>query len=115
MDIFVDGKFFKSGMPAILTVGNPAKRISVGGKIFLFEMHSYCGPMPITKDGSGRKHVPDSFWRAVTFWAQQGQRVGEDGLCVWDRVTKRQPITKHMGGRHYLVTGWTPEKREKGF
>ena len=28
----------------------------------LFEVHSYCGPWPLRKDGAPKAHAPNAFW-----------------------------------------------------
>lgn len=62
--------------------GGPIRKISVGGKLYEFEMHPYCGPTLLNKQGDPidlAKH-PAAFLHATSLWAQQGQRV-ENGLC----------------------------------
>jgi hypothetical protein len=75
-------------MRAILRFGGPDRVIvDETGKRWNFEMHPYCGPMPTDKKGNPLKKDPpeeSSFWRVVTWWAQQGQKI-EDGLCVWTK------------------------------
>jgi hypothetical protein len=93
----------------ILT-GGPMRKISVGGKIYDFEMHPYCGPTLLNKRGDPidlRKH-PQSFLHAASLWSQQGQKI-EDGLCVWYHEPKE--IKKHLGGRHWEITGCEPPVR----
>lgn len=76
--------------------GGPLYRIALGAETILFEMHHYCGPMPLNKKTHeerklGPKH---KFWRAASLWAQQGQRVGRTirdvRLCVWDDVADKE-------------------------
>lgn len=92
-------------MRAILCFGGPDRKIvDETGKEWRFEMHPYCGPMPLTKTGEPMKTEPSpksSFWRVVTWWAQQGQQIDAGGLCVWQRP--RQPKMIHLGGNHYQV------------
>lgn len=68
-------------------LGGPERRILVQGKVYLFEMHPYCGPVLLRQDGEPRARQFTSsnkpFWDAVTLWAQQGEAVGEDGFCVY--------------------------------
>lgn len=90
-------------------IGGPTLKISVNGKIISFEDHSYCGPSALSKrTGDPLRHQPPGFLNAATLWCQQGKRV-ENGLCVWDH--EPEPITKHMGGKHYKVIGWTEPRR----
>lgn len=83
--------------------GGPDRKIvDEKGKLWHFEMHPYCGPIPTSKQGEPLKKEPpekSSFWRVVTWWAQQGQKIGEDGLCVW--IKPPEPKLIHLGGRHY--------------
>lgn len=94
----------------LLDVGGPSLKISVRGEIIAFEMHPYCGPILIGKNGDPLYNQrPDHFfWTAVSYWAQQGQRM-DNGVCVWDYPP--EPITRHLGGRHYLLTGYTESRR----
>ncbi len=75
-----------NGTLCFVDVGGPSRQIIIKGKVFYFEMHPHCGPMPCKRDGNERKHVPKIFWEAVTLWAQQGQRV-ENGICQWEYGT----------------------------
>jgi len=81
------------GPLAVLCVGPPSIRISrparPGAKkapeTVEFEMHAFCGPMPIDRKGNGRSLAPSHwFWTAVTQWCQQGQEVDELGRCQYD-------------------------------
>lgn len=92
----------------ILTVGGPVHRISVNHKIHNFEMHShsYCGPMRLNQNGEPSKTEPPDFLEAVSLWAQQGEQVDKDGLCIWHH--EPVPITKKVGKRTHIVTGWNP-------
>lgn len=84
-------------------LGGPMKKISVGGKIFEFEMHPYCGPTLLNKHGSPLKKQPHDFLNAASLWAQQGERM-EDGFCRWDHEPKE--ILKHLGGRNWQIIGY---------
>lgn len=75
-----------------LLMGGPLYRIYVDEKWILFEMHNYCGPMPLhlkTQEPRwlGPRH---KFWEAVTYWIAQGKQTGLDkkGIksCVWKRA-----------------------------
>lgn len=61
-------------------------KISVGGKIYEFEMHPYCGPNILNRNGEPLKHQPLDFLEAASLWAQQGQMV-DGGLCRWEHST----------------------------
>jgi len=69
-------------------LGGPDRKIVVDGKTWRFEMHPYCGPMLLREDGEPRKsqfgYATKKFWDAVTFWAQQGERVDANSICLWD-------------------------------
>ena len=88
--------------------GGPMRKISVDGKIYEFEMHPVCGPTILDKSGGPAKSQPMKFLKAASLWAQQGQRV-EDGLCVYDHPA--EPITRHIGGRHHILTGFSDPRR----
>ena len=93
-----------------LDFGGPDRKISVNGEIMEFEMHPYCGPVLIGKDGDplDNQKPRHFFWTAVSYWSQQGERI-EDGMCVWDHPP--EPITRPMGGRNHLVLGFTEPRR----
>lgn len=66
-----------------MLLGGPDYRIKVGGQVFRFEMHPYCGPMPINRDSSEKVLPPKhEFWRVVTLWHKQGRKI-DGGLCEW--------------------------------
>lgn len=91
----------------IVCTGGPQRKIvDENGKQWDFEMHHYSGPIPTNAQGDSIKEPgpKSSFWRVVTWWAQQGQKVGDDGLCVWKKPP--QPKVEHIIGRHYRIVGW---------
>ena len=62
------------------------KIIDTSGKEWLFEMHNYCGPIALKKDGDPRAKQPSEkskFWIAVTLWAQQGKKVDDNNYCKY--------------------------------
>lgn len=95
-------------MKVFLELGGPMLKIFVKGKIIEFEMHPYCGPNILNKRGEPLANQPVDFLKAASLWAQQGKRM-ENGLCRWDH--EPELITKHLGGRHYLLIGEKPPKR----
>jgi hypothetical protein len=102
------------GVRAILTVGGPVREISVRGKRWRFEMHSYCGPMLMDLKGDALKREPGYVLNAISLWAQQGQRLEQrpepnPPLCVWDH--EPEPILKWVSKRTAIITGYHPAKR----
>ncbi len=87
----------------IFEMGGPDLTIQVDGIRYVFEMHPVCGPAEDEQDT-----YPESFWTAVSHWAEQGRRM-EDGLCRWDHPPEM--ITRHLGGKHYKVVGYTEPRR----
>ena len=83
-----------SGRLICLLVGGDLYRIWAGGKEYLFEMHSYCGPMPLrARDHEPRLLGPrHPFWTAVTLWDRQGRRTkpcqehADQSWAVYDNV-----------------------------
>lgn len=69
-----------------ISFGGPLHCIRVKRKLYHFEMHRYCGPMPIRTDGRAGTHLAENhpFWTAVTAWDRLGRKVDENGLCVWE-------------------------------
>ncbi|HWL50798.1 MAG TPA: hypothetical protein VNQ90_00075 [Chthoniobacteraceae bacterium] len=94
-----------------ISVGGPDRKISIDGKIYTFEMHPYCGPCLL--NGQGDPVDPNKtfmkFLEAASLWAQQGERIGEDGLCIYDHPP--EPIKQHIRGRHWKITGYTEPRR----
>ncbi len=96
-----------------ISYGGPTHKISVGGIIHTFEMHPYCGPVLLKKNGDPAAVQPVKFLEAASLWAQQGKRI-EDWLCRWDRPG--EPIIekrKYKGRmRNFLVGHKPPTKGE---
>lgn len=88
-----------------ISLGGPEFNISVGGKIYHFEMHPHCGPIWLKNNGDARTAQPQEFLAAASLWHRQGQRV-ENGLCIWHHDAK--PILKHLFGNNYQVMGHNP-------
>lgn len=84
---------------AIICVGGPVRTIVAGSRLWHFEMHPYCGPMPIHKRTGNGIDGTRAFWDAVSLWAQQGERVDATGVCLWE--TPAPTPLYHLGGRHY--------------
>lgn len=92
-----------------MSVGGPDFTIQVNGKRIRFEFHPYCGPIAIKKTGEAKKVQPHAFLEAASLWAQQGKKVGEDGLCIWFREPRE--MVQHLGGKHYSFLGYEPAER----
>lgn len=61
------------------------KIVDSTGKEWFFEMHSYCGPVVLKKDGDPMKNQPNEksdFWEVVSRWVRQGKKV-TDGYCEY--------------------------------
>jgi hypothetical protein len=96
---------------ACVLKGGPNRTISVDGKLYRFEMNPAAGPGFLNRRDQvidGQK-TPQKVWEAVSLWAQQGGRLDETGLCIWDRPPKE--MLKPMGGRNYLLVGYEPGER----
>ena len=90
---------------AIVTMGGPEYKIRAGGREFLFELHSYFGPIVLGKRGQ-EIAIPKEkspFWDAFHWWVKQGKQVGADGYCIFKWEMQPVNIIKHLGGRHYKV------------
>ena len=81
-----------------LLTGGPLYRINVDNQWIAFELHHYCGPIPLDKRtleprSLGPRH---NFWRAVTLWVNQGSEVGgkfgDCTSCVW----KNGPLVRYV-------------------
>ena len=85
-------KFKFGDSVGIVSVGGPVRKIFDGYRVWHFEMHHYCGPMPVhKKTGDGITGTP-KFWEAVSKWAQQGYLVDEAGVCHYDSKIKLSDI-----------------------
>jgi hypothetical protein len=87
--------------------GNIRKIIDSSGKTWIFEMNPQCGPVPVDGKTHEDIQIPNNsnFWKAVTHWAQQGQRLqkgrNNDLYCVWDKP--KMPELTRIGGDKYVV------------
>lgn len=73
----------------VLLAGSFYKIVDPNGKTWTFEMHRYCGPIAVKKDGEPRKKqlgAESIFWRIVTNWVQQGQKVNKDNYCEYELI-----------------------------
>lgn len=85
--------------------------VDAKGRRWKFEMHPQCGPIVIGVNGDPLNAQPgpkSPIWHAVTRWAQDGHRLDDKGVCVWEE--EPQPILEHIVGKHYRVLGWTGGK-----
>ncbi len=82
--------------PGVLHVGGPELTIEAGGKVFTFEWHSYCGPMPINRRLPGKS----PFWHAVTLWCEQGKRMDDNRRALWDEPPPAPPEDLVRVGRN---------------
>jgi hypothetical protein len=92
----------EDGVPdGFLCVGGPTHYIDVGRQSYQFELPYGCGLVPLNKDLSARMTPwPRAVWDAVDLWSKGGERVDEDGVCVWgcnrvgiskERLMKKRP------------------------
>jgi len=86
-----------------VTLAGPELTIEAGGKLFTFEWHSYCGPIPLNKRGDPKELGERSpFWQAITFWIEQGKRLDENRRAIWEEPPKEDLTRTHVKiGRHW--------------
>lgn len=88
-----------------IAMGGPDRTIiDENGKRIRFEMHPRFGPILLTSSGDVAKRQPGwkaSFWRVISWWSQQGEKLDAAGLCIWSKPP--EPKLQHLGGRHYKV------------
>lgn len=98
----MSGRIKYQTVPCILFAG-PEYFIEVGGHEYRFELHEYCGPIILNKNGDPAKGQPGErspFWKAFEAWSKQGYRV--NGKCaVWEPIP--EPRVEHIVGRHYRM------------
>ena len=84
-----------------LHVGGPELTIETHGRVYRFEWHSYCGPMPVDRNGNGR-HLGhrDPFWVAVSHWAEQGKKLDENRRAIWEEPKPAPPEDLVRVGRN---------------
>lgn len=90
--------------------GGESLRINVLGREYHFEWHRWHGPIVIGKRTQNPlKEQPamrSPFWKAVQWWHDQGKRVDDDGLAVWEPVPEEFPIIERTSARQSIVTGY---------
>ena len=96
-------------MRAFISKGGPDRKIQVDGVLYEFEMHRYCGPNILKRNGEPLKKQPFKFLYAASLWAQQGAVIDADGMCVWQH--KLRNTATHIGGKNYLITGQEPVRK----
>jgi len=84
-------------------MGGEIKRISINGRILVFEDHPQIGPVLLRAGDEPAKIQSKIFLHAASMWYQQGKRM-ENGLCRWDH--EPQPIVKRVGNKNF-ITGWS--------
>lgn len=96
------------GHVCILT-GGPEYKISVKGKVYIFECSKHGGPAAFGKRGQLLENQPIQFLRAASAWIQQGRLVDDDGLCIW--FHEAEPILQYIGPRVARVIDMGNPKR----
>ena len=82
--------------------GGDEYAIHIDGEVYRFEFHDRFGPLPLTKTGRERSLGPKhKFWTVVTWWSQQGRRVDENGVCIWEQPKSEFEGLVHLGGRNW--------------
>ena len=83
--------------------GGETFKIKVGSRMIYFEMHTFCGPMAISKNGNEIK-TPSGFYKAVTLWIKQGKRV-ENGIALWNRPKpyRLEDNATQIIGNHWMM------------
>ena len=97
-----------------IAMGGPVQTIQVNGNRYRFEWHPHCGPIALDSEDNEATDQPDEFLEAASFWGQQGKKMGDDGLCAWEWPERKDPITKKLNRRNYLVTGFKTIPARKG-
>lgn len=94
------------GSSAHLLVASGPFRLTVGATTWLFDFSEHSGPVVVGRRGEpvAQPGPRSPFWRAVTFWAQQGRQVRPDGLCIWREVDEYDGYDLvAIGRRKFLV------------
>ena len=76
---------------AFISYGGPFVKMRVGKMIEYFEMHSYCGPIRLTKKWEERKvdwGSRNAFWGPFEVWLKSGQEVDEDGFAIVEQTNR---------------------------
>lgn len=75
-----------------MSIGGPMRSIDVGKRTYLFEWHRYFGPTVLDHRGEVKEKQPPEnsrFWDAAARWHKQGERVTEQGKCIWEPADGR--------------------------
>jgi hypothetical protein len=68
-----------------ISFAGPTIKLPVGDKMEVFEMHHYCGPIKLKKDGDPSERQwgeRNPFWSVFSKWMDAGQKVDEDGVGI---------------------------------
>lgn len=92
------------------TLGQPLQMTHMQNRV-LFEDHSVCGPVLITKDGNPRPSQPDDdnvFWLHYDAWAAQGKRLQpgyrDVALCIYEtRMMRVRAAGKSARASHGIA------------
>lgn len=89
--------------------GGPTLKINVLGNLLPFELHPWCGPHPLHKiTGDPLSKIPPGFWEAIDLWVRGGKKLSGDECLVPCQCRECDGMgyrRRHLGGKHYKVTG----------
>lgn len=80
-----------------------------------FEMHPYCGPVVVNKDGSPKARQPGArsdFWRHIEWWIEGGRRVDGNGCCVYEEPVEPEYV-RVLGMWFIVPDGIAPEDHKR--
>ena len=93
-----------------VAIGPETVKIIILGKTYFFEWHRMFGPSRVNgRTGDICQHQPSEkspYWVAVQWWHDQGKRIGDDGLAVWEPEAIDVPILEMFGPRSGFIVGY---------
>ncbi|MCK5612542.1 hypothetical protein KAR91_62300 [Candidatus Pacearchaeota archaeon] len=77
-----------------ISYGGPTVKLKVSGKVELFEMHPYCGPIKLHKQTLDPVHNmwPEghAFWPVFDKWNKGGQKIDDQGYGIIEPPTNHE-------------------------
>ncbi len=86
-------------------------KIVVRGIYYYFEFSEMFGPSRTLRNGElSKRDMPLYVYDAISLWCEQGNRLDDEGCCIWDKPPDPLAGAIHIGGRYWYLPA--PAERE---